>query len=179
MVFALEGLNDGRSGIGTQLLQVVVCLSIGSSTCMFYKLDRLLVACQQTDLRLYELAYILVRSLGSSGTESVQNGLLILGISRSEVGNTVDGVFHKAVLGLLGGLHHTNQDFDGLRSSLGNVLHLAVEVGLVLQRHQCQCILHNGLCGSLSCILCKGRSRGDRQHQYGQQQYIKYLFHFF
>ena len=113
-VFVLQCLNDSGTSISTQLLQVVVCLSVGSSTSVLAELDGFLIASQQTDLRLDELTYILVWSLGSSSLKSVKNSFLILGISgsRSKVGYTIDGILQQVVLSLLCGLHHTNQDFN-------------------------------------------------------------------
>ena len=117
---------------------------------------------EQTQFVLEELLGVLVALCG--------NGLLqsfaYLG-SPSLVGagigdGSVDGIFYFGIDVLCCWLEHGGKHGDGLRCSLNKGLHLVVEVGLLLYRHECEHILYDGLGSAVACVLCKG---GHRQQE--------------
>ena len=163
MVLALHGLHNLCVGLVAQGHELVVSLSVGVGSLLFGVGDVVLLR-EQTELVLQELLGILVALSGDGLLESLANGRGPCLVGACQADSAVDGVLHLGIHALCRRLQHGGKHGDGLRRSLYKGLQLVVEIGLLLDGHQGKHVLHDGLCGALACILCKG---GQAEQQRG------------
>ena len=155
MVLALHSLDNLGIGFVAQADKLVVGLCIGIGSLLLGVGDIVLLR-EQAKLVLQELLGVLVALSGNGLLQAFADLSCPSLVGSCQTDSTVDGVLYLGIDALCCRLEHGGEHGDGLRRSLYEGLKLVVEVGLLLDGHQSEHILYDGLGGALTCVLCKG-----------------------